>query len=79
MKFSIFYLFTDGKLINKCSGIIIECDGSDNSAIVLTSSQIIATKVSFDNWEDNNVYAPNAKVKYLSSWAFGRYSTVLYI
>ncbi|XP_066333083.1 uncharacterized protein [Miscanthus floridulus] len=52
----------DGKEINSCSGIIIEWDESDQSAIVVTSSRIIATKVSLDDWEDNNVYAPNAKV-----------------
>ncbi|OQU85853.1 hypothetical protein SORBI_3004G325500 [Sorghum bicolor] len=52
----------DGKEINSCNGIIIEWDESDKSAIVLTSSQIIATKVSLDDWEDNNVYVPNAKV-----------------
>ncbi|XP_066333081.1 uncharacterized protein [Miscanthus floridulus] len=52
----------DGKEINSCNGTIFEWDESDKSAIVVTSSQIIASKVSLDDWEDNNVYVPNAKV-----------------
>ncbi|GJN22348.1 hypothetical protein PR202_gb09903 [Eleusine coracana subsp. coracana] len=48
--------------INGCTGIIIEWIEANTSAIVVTSSQIICTKTSLDDWEDNNVYAPNAKV-----------------
>ncbi|KAK3155488.1 hypothetical protein QOZ80_2BG0203860 [Eleusine coracana subsp. coracana] len=48
--------------IKRCTGIIIEWIEDNRSAIVVTSSQIICTKTSLDDWEDNNVYAPNAKV-----------------
>ncbi|KAK3159161.1 hypothetical protein QOZ80_2AG0146490 [Eleusine coracana subsp. coracana] len=53
----------DGDMkINGCTGIIIEWIEANTSAIVVTSSQIICTKTSLDDWEDNNVYALNAKV-----------------
>ncbi|CAL5019955.1 unnamed protein product [Urochloa decumbens] len=54
--------FLDGKEISRCSGVIIEWVEINRSAIVVTSSQIICTKISFNDWEDNNVYAPNCKV-----------------
>ncbi|CAL5056173.1 unnamed protein product [Urochloa decumbens] len=54
--------FLDGKEISRCSGVIIEWVEINRSAIVVTSSQIICTKISFNDWEDNNVYAPNCKL-----------------
>ncbi|RCV08682.1 hypothetical protein SETIT_1G346500v2, partial [Setaria italica] len=48
--------------ISRCSGVIIEWVEVNRSAIVVTSSQIICTNTSLDDWEDNNVYAPNIKV-----------------
>ncbi|KAL6633405.1 hypothetical protein ACP70R_026076 [Stipagrostis hirtigluma subsp. patula] len=50
------------KEINRCTGIIIERVEAEKSAIVVTSSQIICTVVSLDDWKDSNVYAPDAKV-----------------
>ncbi|CAL4967368.1 unnamed protein product [Urochloa decumbens] len=52
----------DGKEISGCSGVIIEWVEFHRSTIVVTSSQIICTKRSLGDWEDNNVYVPNAKV-----------------
>ncbi|RLN09908.1 hypothetical protein C2845_PM11G23470 [Panicum miliaceum] len=60
--FHVFNWYKDGREISSCSGIIIEWVEVDKSAIVVTSTRIICTKVSLNDWEDNNAYAPNAKV-----------------
>ncbi|KAJ1281376.1 hypothetical protein BS78_04G301800 [Paspalum vaginatum] len=52
----------DGKEIKCCNGIIIESVKDNRSAIIVTTSQIICTKTSIDDWEDNNIYTPDAKM-----------------
>ncbi|GJN23596.1 hypothetical protein PR202_gb11260 [Eleusine coracana subsp. coracana] len=54
-------MHVDGIEINRCSGLVLELDGTKNSAIILTSAWLICTNKPFDEWSDKK-YAPEAKV-----------------
>ncbi|CAM0957618.1 unnamed protein product [Alopecurus aequalis] len=53
--------YLDDKMINKCTGIVVEVDAVKNSAVILTSAWIICTKKPLNDWK-NKDYDPKAKV-----------------
>ncbi|CAL5060812.1 unnamed protein product [Urochloa decumbens] len=53
--------YIDGKLLSKCSGILIEW--SKGTGIILTTAQLIcSTSPCLDEWLGEDKYAPNAEV-----------------
>ncbi|KAM0871147.1 hypothetical protein ACQ4PT_039544 [Festuca glaucescens] len=53
--------YLDGKMINQCTGIVVEVDAFRNSAIILTSTWLFCTKKPLDDWTKKE-YATEAKV-----------------
>ncbi|XP_051177726.1 uncharacterized protein [Lolium perenne] len=53
--------YLDGKMINQCTGIVVEVDAFRNSAIILTSAWLFCTKKPLDDWTKKE-YATEAKV-----------------
>ncbi|KAM0822835.1 hypothetical protein ACQ4PT_071253 [Festuca glaucescens] len=53
--------YQDGKVMNQCTGIVVEVDAVKNSAVILTSAWIICSKKPLDDWK-NKEYDPEAKV-----------------
>ncbi|KAM0891444.1 hypothetical protein ACQ4PT_026407 [Festuca glaucescens] len=51
----------DGKVINQCTGIVVEVDAVKKSAAILTSAWIICTKKPRDDWT-SKAYDPKTKV-----------------
>ncbi|KAM0822837.1 hypothetical protein ACQ4PT_071254 [Festuca glaucescens] len=52
--------YLDGKMINHCTGIVVEVDAFRNSAIILTSTWLFCTKKPLDDWTKKE-YATEAK------------------
>ena len=58
---------TDGKEINRCTGIVVNRDEHTKSLTILTSAWLICTEKQSNDWLDKE-YAPQAKVKVMFNY-----------